>query len=81
MATLLSTPALPIHHSALVRSAVDLSQVILKALFGAREGHLGPGEAVSRKLLTAIVSSRGVGSPPVTSAAKTAMAGICPSYV
>src|SRR5215204_733709 len=49
MATLLSTPALPCHGSALVRGAVNLSQVVFQGLLGAREGHLRPREAVSWK--------------------------------
>src|SRR5687768_3497767 len=47
MVTLLSTPALPLHGSALVRSAVNLSQVVFQSLFGAREGHLRPRETLS----------------------------------
>src|ERR671921_2027630 len=43
----LSTPAPPFHGSALFRSAVDLSQVVFQGLFGAREGHLRPREAIS----------------------------------
>src|SRR5215210_9110092 len=46
MATLLSTPALALHGSALVRSAENLSQVVFQGLFGAREGQLRPRETL-----------------------------------
>src|ERR687889_2120986 len=49
MATSLSTPALVLHGSALVRSAVNLSQVVFQGLFSAREGHLRPREILSWK--------------------------------